>query len=96
MAESSNLRGPETRVEGYGAAHEWFELFNGQAGQERGDTAKAAARIVELVATDPRRELPLRFAIGDDAYENLRDFHVKRLKELEEWKEMSTGTDVSL
>jgi len=93
VAESSNLRVAKAHIDGYKAAHEWVAGFSANAGKERGDTAKAAVKIIDFIATDPQRQLPSRFAIGDDAYENVKNFHTQRLKEVEEWKELSTGTD---
>jgi hypothetical protein len=55
-----------------------------------GDPAKAAQNIIKLV-TKP--EIPLRFAVGDDAYTNCKAFYQKRLDELEAVRELSTGTN---
>jgi hypothetical protein len=55
-----------------------------------GDPAKAAENVIKLV-TQP--EIPLRFAVGDDAYANCKAFYQKRLEDMEVVRELSTGTN---
>ncbi|KAJ7093836.1 putative short-chain oxidoreductase [Mycena belliarum] len=96
VAESGNLKIAARRIESdvYRGAHDWVVGFNARAGKERGDTRIAAERLVDLVACDPKRALPMRLALGDDAYETMTSFHTKQLEDLEAWKAVTTGTDV--
>ncbi|KAJ7748383.1 putative short-chain oxidoreductase [Mycena metata] len=94
VAESGNLKVAEGKIQGYDAAHEWVSGFNAAAGKERGDTAIAARKIIELITVDPGRALPTRLAMGEDSYNNAKDFYRKRLEDLEAWKSVSSGTDV--
>ncbi|KAJ7437216.1 putative short-chain oxidoreductase [Mycena galericulata] len=93
VAESGNLKVAGVKIDGYEGAHDWVVGFNQSAGKERGDTKIAAAKIVELISVDPDRALPMRLAIGEDAYENVKSFYAKQLQDLEKWKQVSTGTD---
>lgn len=69
-----------------------LERFGAGAGTQRGDPTKAAAKIIDFV-TEPGRELPLRLAVGDDAFENLKAFHLAQLADMETFKTWSVGTD---
>ncbi|KAJ7445253.1 putative short-chain oxidoreductase [Mycena latifolia] len=93
VAESGNLKIAADKIDGYQAAHDWVVGLNMSAGKERGDTKIAAAKIVELIAADPERALPMRLALGEDAYANVKGFLMKQLEDLETWKAVSTGTD---
>jgi len=60
-----------------------------------GDPAKAAVKIVALLRGDvdiPGRTLPVRIALGDDAFEDVRQWYGQRLKENEEWEDWIRGT----
>ncbi|KAJ7336806.1 putative short-chain oxidoreductase [Mycena albidolilacea] len=93
VAESGNMKTAGVQIEGYDAPHAWVDTFNQTAGKERGDTEIAAAKIIELVSVDPSRALPGRLTIGEDAYVTGKTFYERGLKDLEEWKAFSTGTD---
>ncbi|KAJ6545487.1 hypothetical protein B0H19DRAFT_999208 [Mycena capillaripes] len=93
VAESGNLKVAGARIDGYDGVHDWVVGFNESAGKERGDTAVAAAKIIELISVDPERALPMRLALGEDSYENAKMFYEKQLQEMETWKAVSTGTD---
>ncbi|KAJ7435258.1 putative short-chain oxidoreductase [Mycena latifolia] len=94
VAESGNLKIAADKIDGYQAAHDWVAEFNMSAGKERGDTKIAAVKIIELIAADPKRALPMRLALGEDAYDNVKGLVMKQLEDLETWKAVSTGTDV--
>ncbi|KAJ7613652.1 dehydrogenase [Mycena polygramma] len=96
VAESGSLKVAKARIDdsGYDGAHDWVVGFNQRAGKEQGDPALAAAKIIALISDPARTTLPVRLALGDDAYEYGKAFHEKELEELEKWKEVTTGTDV--
>ncbi|KAJ7911818.1 hypothetical protein B0H13DRAFT_2008739, partial [Mycena leptocephala] len=54
VAELGNLRVAQASIDGYHGAHDVVKRFNQAAGKERGDTAIAAAKIIELISVDPR------------------------------------------
>ncbi|KAJ7611423.1 putative short-chain oxidoreductase [Mycena polygramma] len=95
VAESSNLRLGSHRIPEYTVPNKVIVEYSAAAGTEKGDTAKAAARIIDFV-TGARdgRDLPLRLALGDDAFEYVRAFHVQRLADMDKFKEGSVGTNV--
>jgi hypothetical protein len=66
--------------------------------EQPGDPAKGAQRIVDLLRGDwPGSEIgkkiPARLALGDDAYESVKEMYGKRLKANEEWREWSSGVN---
>jgi NAD(P)-dependent dehydrogenase (short-subunit alcohol dehydrogenase family) len=93
VAESGNMKTAGIQIEGYDAPYAWVDTFNQTAGKERGDTVIAAVKIIELVSVDLSRALPGRLTIGEDAYVTGKTFYERGLKDLEEWKAFSTGTD---
>ncbi|KAJ6570894.1 putative short-chain oxidoreductase [Mycena vulgaris] len=93
VAESGNLKIAANKIEGYQAPHDWVVGFNETAGKERGDPKIAAKKIIELISVDPGRALPMRLAMGEDSYENVKRFSAKQLEDAETWKSVSTGTD---
>ncbi|KAJ7346334.1 putative short-chain oxidoreductase [Mycena albidolilacea] len=95
VAESGNLKIAAANIDGYQGSHDWVAGFNKSAGKERGDPAIAAAKIIELVSVEPEgAPLPMRLVLGEDSYENAKAFYEKQLRDLETWKDVSTGTDV--
>lgn len=92
VAESSNLRRGSHRIPEYKVPEEAMVWYSGQAGTERGDPRKGAAKIIDFI-TQPIRELPLRLPVGEDAFESLKAFHLQRLADMEKFKEWSVGTD---
>jgi NAD(P)-dependent dehydrogenase (short-subunit alcohol dehydrogenase family) len=95
VAESGNLKIAAANIDGYQVSHDWVADFNKSAGKERGDPAVAAAKIIELVSVEPEGvPLPMRLVLGEDSYENAKAFYEKQLRDLETWKDVSTGTDV--
>ncbi|KAJ7083455.1 putative short-chain oxidoreductase [Mycena epipterygia] len=92
VAESSNLRRGSNRIPEYTASDQMMVWYSGQAGTEKGDPSKAAARIIDLVMK-PGRELPLRLSLGKDAFENMKACRLEQLAEMEKFKLWSVGTD---
>ncbi|KAJ7491127.1 putative short-chain oxidoreductase [Mycena latifolia] len=79
-------------IEGYQLVHAVIDYMSNAAGSEAGDPVKGAQRIIALVADPERKQLPLRFACGDDAFDGLKVFYTQQLADLEEAKLLSTGT----
>ncbi|KAJ7690352.1 serine 3-dehydrogenase [Mycena rosella] len=92
VAASGNMLRGSNRIPGYTASDKVFVEYNAQAGTERGDTRKGAAKIIDLV-TAPGRELPLRLPLGNDAFEDLKALRVQQLAEIEKFKKWSVATD---
>ncbi|KAJ6603253.1 putative short-chain oxidoreductase [Mycena vulgaris] len=91
VAESTNIRRGSHRIPEYTEPEKTMTWYTGQAGTERGDTRKGAAKIIDLV-TGPG-ELPMRLALGEDAFENLKALRMQQLAEMEKFKTRSVGTD---
>ncbi|KAJ7471416.1 dehydrogenase [Mycena galericulata] len=82
---------PATPVDGYEALRTAMQAMVKKYGNAvPGDPAKCARNIIKVVT---RPEIPLRFAIGDDAVPNLKAFYQKRLEELEAFRDLNTGTN---
>jgi hypothetical protein len=66
-------------------------------GKQPGDAKKGAKRIVDVLtlsgAAAGHKEIPVRLALGKDAYAGVRAKCEATLGLLEEWKEVSCGTD---
>ncbi|KAJ7805701.1 putative short-chain oxidoreductase [Mycena olivaceomarginata] len=69
------------------------QIPDAQAGTERGDPTKAAVKILDFVAGAVGEDLPLRLPLGEDAFPDLKAFHVQRLADIERFKAWSVGTD---
>jgi NAD(P)-dependent dehydrogenase (short-subunit alcohol dehydrogenase family) len=61
-------------------------------GTQRGDPAKGAQAIVDVVGGDT---LPLRLHLGSDAVQIITGMLARRAAEVEDWKSVSLGTDFS-
>lgn len=66
-------------------------------GKQPGDPVKAVERIVDVLTLSGsaagRKEIPLRLALGMDAYTAIKAKCVSMLAHLEEWKDLSLGTE---
>ncbi|KAI3604691.1 short-chain dehydrogenase reductase sdr [Moniliophthora roreri] len=94
----SNTKHPANQIEGYDSAHEFLTIFNGGSGQERGDTDKAAKKLLDVISLKegdglPLR-LPVRLALGEDAVGHVPRILREQLREAEEWREYGSGTDI--
>ncbi|KAJ7478744.1 dehydrogenase [Mycena galericulata] len=82
---------PANTIDGYEVLRGTLQAMMKKYGNAvPGDPAKCARNIIK-VATRP--QIPLRFAIGDDAVPNLKAFYQKRLEELEAFRDLNTGTN---
>ncbi|KAJ6479453.1 putative short-chain oxidoreductase [Mycena vitilis] len=93
VLQSTNARFAGESIEGYSLAHGVIGSLSNFAGQEPGDTAKAARNIITVVT---KAEPPLRFVVGDDAFASLESFYRERLAEMESTRDLSTGTNYTL
>jgi NAD(P)-dependent dehydrogenase (short-subunit alcohol dehydrogenase family) len=66
-------------------------------GVQPGDPVKGAQRIVDVLTRSGEatglRGIPSRLALGLDAFENIRAKSEMMVKQLDEWKELSLGTE---
>ncbi|KAJ7144905.1 dehydrogenase [Mycena crocata] len=93
VLQSTNVGRAAKLIEGYQLAHGVIDSMSKGAGSEPGDPAKAAENIIAFVADAGRKQLPLRFVVGDDAFASLKAFYTQQLADMEEAKECSTGTN---
>jgi hypothetical protein len=80
-------------AESAGKARKFLESYNGK---QPGDPKKACERIVDIVTqtgTAQGREIPVRIALGTDAYGIIKGALETSLKSLEEWKDVTVTTD---
>ncbi|OQV09753.1 hypothetical protein CLAIMM_13842 [Cladophialophora immunda] len=59
-----------------------------------GDPAKGAKVIVDTLTGATGKEIPLRLALGADAYRIIRGKCEETIKGLDEWKEITSSTDI--
>jgi NAD(P)-dependent dehydrogenase (short-subunit alcohol dehydrogenase family) len=93
VLKSGSVSLAEKFIEGYQFAHGVVDFMGKGAGSEPGDPAKAAANILAFVADPERKQLPLRFVIGDDAFSSLKAFYTQQLADMEAAEQWSTGTN---
>jgi NAD(P)-dependent dehydrogenase (short-subunit alcohol dehydrogenase family) len=76
-----------------GPVRKLLEAYNGK---QPGDPKKAAEIIVDIVTqsgTAKGREIPVRVALGTDAYGYIKGVLEQSSKDLEEWKDITVTTD---
>ncbi|KAJ7491123.1 dehydrogenase [Mycena latifolia] len=95
VLQSTNVGRAAKFIEGYQLVHGVIDYMSKAAGSEAGDPVKGAQRIIAFVADPERKQLPLRFVVGDDAFDSLKAFYTQQLADLEEAKQQSTGTNYS-
>jgi hypothetical protein len=69
-----------------------------QNGKQPGDPEKAMSAIVDVVRGEGMaagRPMPLWLVLGTDAEQDLRDFCADRLKNLNEWQDVTRSCAVS-
>ncbi|KAJ3855051.1 hypothetical protein EV368DRAFT_35515, partial [Lentinula lateritia] len=91
---SSNSKPAANTIEGYDVAHDFHRAFQERSGQELGDAAKAAKKLLDVVTLKTEKRLPARFALGEDAVYLTRKLLKRRLDELDEWESHGMGTNV--
>jgi NAD(P)-dependent dehydrogenase (short-subunit alcohol dehydrogenase family) len=72
------------------------KFHEGYDGKQPGDPKKACERIVDIVTqsgTANGREIPVRVALGTDAYQVIGDMIDKSRSDLEAWKDVTVSTD---
>ncbi|KAJ7651869.1 hypothetical protein B0H17DRAFT_1215125 [Mycena rosella] len=95
VLQATNFGRAAKTIEGYQTAHGVIHFMSKSADSAPGDPVKAAQNIIAFVADPARTQLPLRFALGDDAFAALKVFYTQQLADLEEAKALSTGTNYS-
>nr|GAT46861.1 short-chain dehydrogenase/reductase family protein [Mycena chlorophos] len=90
----ANIKRGSNHVSEYTVANTILKGYQAQTGTERGDPVAGATRIVDFVTQHyATPKLPLRLALGDDAWAALKEVREQQLVELDQWKEWSVGTD---
>ncbi|KAF7367070.1 Short-chain dehydrogenase/reductase family protein [Mycena sanguinolenta] len=89
---ASTMRRGSRRIPGYTVADKVVVDYKAASGTEPGDPTKAMIKILDLITAEGI-DLPLRFPLGDDAYENVKSFYLERLAEMEKFKVWSVGTN---
>lgn len=91
FALGATTRAPESPdyAESVGKAFEWFE---GLAGNQPNDPARAAQAIMEAVEAD---EPPLRLALGREALNLIREKLERLNRDLDAWEPISMSTAIS-
>ena len=86
-----------TRIPAYEAARTaGMARFEGIAGKERGDPAKAMELLVDVVKGEGRaagREWPLWLVLGRDAYADVRAKCAKILETMDKWEDVATDLE---
>jgi NAD(P)-dependent dehydrogenase (short-subunit alcohol dehydrogenase family) len=89
-----SIRQTATKLQDYaasaGAAHERLAAM---AGKQAGDPARAAAAIIQAVASP---NPPLHLVLGSDAYHRTRQMLAAFSADVEAWKDVSIGADYTL
>lgn len=62
--------------------------------KQPGDIKKGVKVIVDVLSGDSGREIPMRLVIGTDAYGMIKAKCEETIKVLEEWKDLTTSTDL--
>jgi NAD(P)-dependent dehydrogenase (short-subunit alcohol dehydrogenase family) len=89
FAGDVNMR-PVQRIDAYRPSVEPFETYlETSAGKQMGDPAKAARRMLEVVASDAP---PVRLMLGRDAYAIWDATIAKRTEELNAWRKRGEDT----
>lgn len=90
FAGDVNMR-PVQRIDAYRPVVEPFEAYLEQsAGKQMGDPAKAARRMLEVVASDAP---PVRLMLGQDAFSIWDATIAKRIQDLNSWR--ASGEDTA-
>lgn len=82
--------------EEYAVLNERMGVANSMQGTQRGDPKKMVERVVDLVKGTGRAEgkpMPETLPMGIDAVKAIRLKCEKTLRNLEDWEEISCGTD---
>jgi NAD(P)-dependent dehydrogenase (short-subunit alcohol dehydrogenase family) len=89
FAGDANMR-PAHRIDAYRPVVEPFETYlESSSGQQMGDPAKAAQRMLDVVASD---DPPVRLMLGADAYSIWETTLANRQADLARWRERGIDT----
>jgi hypothetical protein len=68
-------------------------IFEERNNKQAGDVEKGCRVIFEVLTKKGGKEIPMRLALGSDAYETIKKKCDDTKALLEEWKEVMTSTD---
>ncbi|KAM0432306.1 hypothetical protein ACHAPT_004846 [Fusarium lateritium] len=97
LLSSRNLKNEPSKIADYAQRSKDFDDYlSGRSGHQAGDPEKGIAVVLDLVRGEgvaEGREMPLRIALGTDAYEVIKDKCDETLKTLEDWKDVTCSTE---
>ncbi|MGJ3522646.1 oxidoreductase [Nitratidesulfovibrio sp. D1] len=89
FAGDANMR-PAQRIDAYRPVVEPFETYlEGSSGKQMGDPAKAARRMLEVVASEAP---PVRLMLGRDAYSMWDATIARRIEDIDSWRARGEDT----
>ncbi|KAL6070229.1 Oxidoreductase BOA17 [Balamuthia mandrillaris] len=98
LKEGSNLGAASRHIDDYKPSAGYaLKVVKERDGKQEGDAVKGAQRIVDVLTLSGsaagRQQIPIRFALGGDAVEAIKGKIQSSLAMLEEWKDLSLGTE---
>ncbi|KAK7414935.1 hypothetical protein QQX98_006260 [Neonectria punicea] len=98
LLSNSNLKMVQSTVPDYAQrSKEFDEMLASANGTQEGDPKKGVSIILDLVRGDgvgKSKKMPIRLALGPDAYDIIRGKCQETLKILEDWKDVTCSTDI--
>ncbi|KAM5357569.1 hypothetical protein ACJZ2D_016140 [Fusarium nematophilum] len=97
LLSSTNLKSEASSIPDYAQRSKEFNVMLSLAnGKQDGDPEKGVSIILDLVRGEgvaEGREMPIRIALGPDAYDVIKGKCDETLKTLEDWKDVTCSTD---
>lgn len=90
FAKPDSIAYSEKKMEDYNFLRTAHQKMNDIDGKQLGNPDKVAQAFIQLVKTE---NPPALLFLGSDAYQRAKDKNEQLLKEMEQWKELSTSTD---
>ncbi|KAK7428000.1 hypothetical protein QQZ08_005431 [Neonectria magnoliae] len=98
LLSSSNLKMVQSTIKDYAQrSKEFDEMLASANGTQEGDPEKGVSIILDLVHREgvaKGKEMPIRLALGPDAYDLIKGKCQETLKILEDWKDVTCSTDL--
>ncbi|ETR99736.1 NAD(P)-binding protein [Trichoderma reesei RUT C-30] len=98
LLSQGNLKTTESSIPDYAEASKAFNRLLAEKNHaQAGDPKKGVAVVVDLVRQEgvaKGKKVPVRMALGQDAYEVIKGKCRKTIELLEDWKDVISGTDL--
>ncbi|KAH0489903.1 hypothetical protein TgHK011_001395 [Trichoderma gracile] len=98
LLSQGNLKTTESSIPDYAEASKTFNRLLAEKNHaQAGDPKKGVAVVVDLVRQEgvaKGKTVPVRMALGQDAYEVIKNKCNKTIKLLEDWKDVISSTDL--